>query len=228
MNLAEDIPFPLATASPVVSEGIMHKPRAYRIVKRGFDIAFSTCVIVVGAVPGALLAVVVAADTKAFPIYSQTRVGKGGKPFRILKYRTMVANADELLAELSPSQEDAWHREHKLADDPRITKLGRFLRATSIDEVPQFVNVLLGQISVVGPRPITFEELEYFGADKALLLSCPPGITGIWQTGPRNAATFESGERQALDLEYVRNASLLLDARLIMRTFKSIVERTGK
>ena len=204
------------------------KPLHYRVIKRAFDIAFSTCVVVVGVIPGTFLAIAVMLDTKSSPIYTQVRVGKHGRPFRIYKYRTMVACADELDTLLTSEQVDDWHHEHKVVDDPRITKFGRFLRATSIDETPQFINVLLGQISVVGPRPITFEELEYFGDDKTLLLSCPPGITGIWQTGPRNTATFKSGERQKLDLEYVANASLALDAKLILKTIGAIVKRTGK
>ena len=204
------------------------KPIAYRIVKRAFDMVFSAVVITAGAIPGAILGVIVAVDTKSFPIFSQMRVGRGGKPFRIYKFRTMVTGFDNLEDILAPDQLDEWCKERKVKDDPRITHLGRVLRATSIDEFPQFVNVFMGQISVVGPRPVTFEELKYYGADKFRLLSCPPGITCIWQTGPRNDATFESGERQKLDLEYVENASLTLDAKLILKTIATVVRRTGK
>lgn len=204
------------------------KPLSYRFLKRVFDIVFSAGVIAVTIAPGAVLCVFVAADTKAFPIYTQLRVGRGGKPFHILKFRTMEPHSYRLEDVFTPEQFEQWSREYKLEDDPRITPLGRILRSTSIDEIPQFVNVLLGQISVVGPRPITFEELEYFGDCKSLLLSCPPGITGAWQTGPRNKATFQSGERQRLELEYVANACLALDAKIILKTVKTMLERTGK
>lgn len=199
----------------------------YRFFKRLFDIVFSLCIIVAGAIPGLLLSMAVAIDTKGPPIYSQTRVGKWGRPFKIYKFRTMVADSDNVEKYFTPEQLEVWKRERKVDDDPRITKLGRILRATSLDETAQFVNVLLGQISVIGCRVITFDELKWFGDSRELLLSVPPGITGLWQTGPRNHATFESGLRQELELSYSKNASLALDAKIFFRTFRVIIERTG-
>jgi len=210
------------------TSAIPKKPLGYRFVKRAFDIVFSTGVIVVGFVPGLVLSVLIVADTKGTPIYSSTRIGRGGKPFRIYKFRSMVADSDNLEKYFTPEQLAQWHQEHKVDDDPRITKLGAFIRETSIDEIPQFVNVLLGQISVIGPRVITEEEIGYFGKDKDLLLSVPPGITGMWQTGPRNLATFESGLRQKLELAYVRSASVKLDLSIVGKTVKAMVERTGR
>jgi len=200
----------------------------YHVLKRAFDIIFSTTVIVVGIIPGAVLSVFVARDTGGFPIYSQERVGRKGRTFQLYKFRTMVADADNLENYLSVDQLAEWHREHKLEDDPRITPLGRILRKTSIDEFPQFINALLGQMSVIGPRAITVEELEWFGEDKDLLLSVPPGITGLWQTGQRNQLDFASGMRQEVELVYVRNASLKLDAQIFFKTFKTMLEATGK
>lgn len=200
----------------------------YNLVKRVFDITFSTGALIAGFIPSVILCAIVAADTKGNPIYMQERAGLGGQPFLIFKFRTMVSDADDLEKYFSPDQIDTWTREVKVENDPRVTKLGRFLRAISIDEFPQFANVLLGQMSVVGPRPVSFEELEYFGSDRDELLSCKPGITGLWQTGPRNDATFESGLRQAIELAYVKNASLALDARIILRTFRAIAKRTGQ
>ena len=201
---------------------------AYRAVKRTFDVALSAGAIVVGAAPSLLLCAFIARDVKGNPFYSQIRVGKGGVPFRIYKFRTMYIDSQDVEKYFTDEQMQSWSREVKVEDDPRVTKLGAFLRSASIDEFPQFVNVLFGQMSVVGPRPITFEELEYFGDDASELLSCKPGITGMWQTGPRNAATFESGERQKIELSYVRQASLRLDLELILRTFYVIAKRTGK
>ena len=129
---------------------------------------------------------------------------------------------------LDASQLEQWQRERKVQDDPRITKLGHWLRTTSIDEIPQFINVFLSQMSIIGPRAITNDELEWFGKDKARLLSVPPGITGMWQTGSRNMATFESGFRQELELSYVDSACVKMDAKLFFRTFSTIIARTGK
>ncbi len=151
------------------------------MAKRAFDIAISGCIIAVGAIPCAVLSVSIAADTKDSPIYVQTRVGKCGKPFSIFKFRTMVADADNVEKYLNSEQLRQWQTEHRVDDDPRITPLGRVLRTTSIDELPQFLNVLLGQMSVIGPRPISYDELTHFGKGAALFCSVPGGITGLWQ-----------------------------------------------
>jgi len=155
---------------------IPKKPLYYRFVKRAFDIAFSSCVIAVGLIPGLVLSAFIVADTKGSPIYSSMRVGRKGKQFRILKFRTMVADADNLEKYFTPEQLDEWHREHKVDNDPRITKLGKFLRSSSIDEFPQFINVLFGQMSTIGSRAVTAEEAEYYGEGKGLILSMRPGI----------------------------------------------------
>lgn len=204
------------------------KPLGYRFVKRAFDIAFSSAVIAVGALPGALLSIAVVADTKGSPIYAQERIGRGGRPFRMYKFRTMVADSDDVEKHLSAEQLAQWRHERKVDDDPRITPLGRKLRRLSIDEFPQFINVWLGQISTIGPRVITAEEMEWFGEDKAKLLSVPPGITGLWQTGPRNKVNFEDGSRQALELSYVDGACLRLDAKLLIETIPAMISGTGK
>lgn len=206
------------------------RPLSYRFVKRAFDIAFSACVIAVGLVPCALLSAAIAADTKGSPIYCQERIGRLGRPFRIYKFRTMVADADDVEKHLSPEQLAQWRRERKVDDDPRVTHLGCVLRKTSLDELPQFANVLLGQLSIIGPRAITSDELIEYGVDVPLLLSVPQGITGAWQAGARNGATFETGERQRIELEYVRCASLREDARVFLATFGAMFgkRKTGR
>lgn len=204
------------------------KPLSYRVVKRAFDIVFSTLVIVVGFVPSLGLSVVLALGTKGSPIYTQERIGKGGKRFNIIKFRTMVVDADDLAKHLTPEQMKEWVTEHKVTEDPRVTRMGRFLRRTSIDEFPNFLNVLAGQMSVVGPRAITEKELHWFGDDLEKMLSVPAGITGWWQVSSRNEATFKSGERQKLELYYVDNACLSLDARIIFRTLGAMFEGTGR
>lgn len=201
---------------------------AYRFVKRLFDIVFSIAVIAVFLIPGLILSVAIAIDTKGTPIYTQARVGKRGLEFKIFKLRTMVSDSDDVEKYFTPEQLEIWKRERKVEDDPRITKLGSILRRISVDEFPQFINVLLGQISVIGPRVITYDELEWFGDDAADLLSVPPGITGLWQVGERNNATFESGVRQTIELSYVDTASPVLDLKIVFRTIKAIAERAGK
>ena len=214
----------------VISRTLDCRPFTYRLIKRSFDVLFSALVLTVGLIPGGILAAAIAVDTKGSPIYSQERVGRYGKPFRIYKFRSMVADADNVEQYFTPEQLEVWKRERKVSGDPRITKLGAFLRKTSLDELPQFLNVLVGNISVVGPRSITFDELENFGADAALLCSVPGGITGLWQTSRRNEATFASGERQRIELGYVRNCGVAMDVRCFFKTFAIMFgkKKTGR
>lgn len=172
----------------------------YRFVKRAFDIAFSLCVVVVGLVPITLLLLIIRLESPGSPIYRQERVGYRGQPLRIFKLRTMVADSDDVEKHLSPEQLTQWERERKVDDDPRVTRVGRFLRKTSLDELPQFLNVLAGQMSVIGPRPVVEEELAAYGDDAGELLSAKPGITGWWQVQARNDATYGDGSRQELEL----------------------------
>lgn len=153
-------------------------------------------------------------------MYSQERIGKGGKVIRVLKLRSMVADdADDVEKHLNLAQLEQWEMEHKVDDDPRVTRVGGFIRKTSLDELPQFLNVLKGDMSAIGPRPITKNELAWFGKDAAEYLSVPMGITDLWQATSRNNVSFESGERQRIELEYVRNAGLRMDARCFFGTF---------
>lgn len=199
----------------------------YRLCKRAFDIALSVAVIAVGFVPGLLLSIVIAIDTKGSPIFTQVRIGKGGKPFRIYKFRTMFADSDNLEKYLNREQLSAWKKERKIEDDPRVTRLGRLLRKAYIDELPQFLNVLLNHMSTVGVRPVTEAELGFYGDDKSDFLSVKPGITGYWQTGVHNDAVYEDGSRQAAELYYVRNCSLKMDCYIFLKTFSAIFNKTG-
>lgn len=195
----------------------------YRVVKRAFDVVFSGVACVVGAVPVALVCAAICLDSPGGPIFRQERVGKGGRTIRILKLRTMHADAHEHPERyLSEAQMAQWEREQKVDGDPRVTRVGRLLRRTSLDEVPQFLNVLVGDLSVIGPRPVTEAETREFGAARDEFLSVRPGITGWWQVTERNDATWENGQRQLLELFYVRHASLALDARIFFRTFKAM------
>lgn len=202
---------------------------AYRFVKRSFDIVFSGVVTAVLVVPVAALGIAISLESPGGPMFRQARVGKNGKQIRIFKLRSMYADAHEHPERyLSDEQLAQWRREQKVDNDPRVTRIGRLLRKTSLDELPQFLNVLIGDMSVVGPRPVTEEETYEFGADRDLALSVRPGITGLWQVTARNDATWESGERQRLELEYVRNRSIGMDLRIVLATFGAVLKKTGK
>lgn len=195
----------------------------YRAVKRIFDMVFSTCVVAVLAIPVAAACVAICIDSPGKPFFRQERIGLHGKTIRIFKLRTMVSDAHEHPEKyMTPGQLETWRREQKLGDDPRVTRVGRFLRRTSLDELPQFMNVLTGDLSVIGPRPVTLEETYEFGDGRDEFLSVKPGITGWWQVTERNEATWENGDRQMLELFYVRHASFALDFRIFVRTFKAM------
>lgn len=199
----------------------------YLAAKRVFDICFSLAVCVILALPVAVICVAIAIDSPGKPFFRQERIGLGGKKIRIFKLRTMVADAHISPEKyMTPEQLAIWRREQKLDDDPRITKIGRFLRNTSLDELPQFINVLTGDLSVIGPRPVTLEETYEFGNAREEFLSCKPGITGWWQVISRNDSTWADGSRQLIELFYVRHQSFSLDARVFVKTFKAM--RKGK
>ena len=195
----------------------------YRFIKRTFDVVFSGVVCLVGLIPSAIVCAAIAADSPGSPIFRQERVGQDGRRIGIYKFRTMVADAHEHPERyMTPEQLAQWEREQKVDDDPRITRIGRVLRNTSLDEIPQFLNVLLGDLSVIGPRPVTQAETLEFGDERDEFLSVKPGITGWWQVTERNDATWENGRRQELELYYVRHASLALDLRVFAKTFKAL------
>ena len=204
----------------------------YRFLKRLFDFVFSLCVSVVLVIPVVIVCAFICLESSGSPVYSQERLGKGGKTIKILKLRSMVADAGNVQKYLSPEQLHQWEVERKVDDDPRITKVGQFIRKCSIDEMPQFLNVLNGDLSVIGPRPITRDELEQHFSDeeKAELLSVQPGITGLWQATDRNAATFESGLRQKIELNYVHNRCFRMDWKCFTGTFGAMFgkKRTGR
>lgn len=161
-------------------------------------------------------------------IYRHRRVGKGGRTFECLKFRTMVPNADRILHDVLNSDEALkaeWLQGHKLRNDPRITPMGRFLRRTSLDELPQIWNVLRGDMSLVGPRPVIREELLRYGRASSAYLAVKPGITGLWQTMGRNDTDYR--RRVAIDVYYVRHRSLRLDAYILAKTVRVVVVGDG-
>jgi exopolysaccharide production protein ExoY len=161
-------------------------------------------------------------------LFAHYRVGYDGKLFRCLKFRTMLRESEQVLADLLLSDHVAraeWARDHKLSNDPRITPVGDFLRRSSLDELPQLLNVLRGDMSLVGPRPITVAELTRYGIARWHYLSVRPGITGLWQVNGRNNTTYE--ERVALDRRYVEQRSLWLDICILLKTVRVVVACEG-
>ena len=160
--------------------------------------------------------------------FAHYRVGYDGKLFRCLKFRTMLQDSEQVLSELLEKDETAraeWARDQKLSNDPRITGVGHFLRRSSLDELPQLLNVLRADMSLVGPRPVTVPELTRYGRARWHYLSVRPGMTGLWQVSGRNNTTYE--ERVALDRRYVEQRSLALDLSILLKTVRVVVTRDG-
>ena len=161
-------------------------------------------------------------------LYSQKRIGKNGKIFRLHKFRTMVYNADDILADWlknNPEKRDEYYRDRKIDNDPRITKVGKLLRKTSLDEFPQFLNVLVGQMSMIGPRPVVLDEAENYGKNKEKFLSVRPGLTGYWASNGRSNVSYK--ERMKMELFYVDHCCIRLDIQIIWNTIITVIKREG-
>ena len=199
---------------------------AYRAVKRAFDVCFSACVLVCLSWLFLIVAVAIKLDDPEGPvIFSQARVGRDGREFRMYKFRSMCADAESRLAELAGKNEKDGPV-FKMADDPRVTRVGRFLRKTSIDELPQFVNVLVGDISVVGPRPALPKEVAQYTPRQRQRLSVKQGITCYWQTR-RNRDSITFDEWVDLDLVYVKKCGIWSDLKLIVQTVGCVLTAQG-
>lgn len=217
-----------AKTDGVVEHMMKRKPLAYRVVKRGFDVAASLIGIVLSSPIMAAAAIMIKANDGGPVIHTSVRLGKDGKPFKMLKFRTMVQDADNLERWLTAEKIREYKAEYKLKNDPRITKPGRFLRKTSIDELPQFFSVLKGDMSLVGPRPVVESERQYYTDEEfTLFLSVKPGITGYWQVNGRSDCTYESGERQKLELYYAANQSARLDLSILFKTVGVVLHGGG-
>ncbi|SFJ37260.1 sugar transferase [Jannaschia pohangensis] len=197
-------------------------------LKRAFDVAFAIVLLPILVPVIAVLYILTRLDGGP-GFFGHRRIGKDGAEFRCWKIRSMVVDAKSALAKHLAENPDAaaeWARDFKLADDPRITPLGRFLRRTSLDELPQIWNVLCGEMSFVGPRPVTAEELGKYRTYKHCYLSVKPGITGVWQVSGRGEVDYDT--RVAMDVAYFRNHNLLNDISIIARTAGVMLRRTGQ
>lgn len=211
-----------------ISVGVKVKKAVYLSIKRIFDIICSLIGLIF-IIPIAIIvktAYLISGDTKSI-FYYQERIGKKGKIIHIYKFRSMVYNADEVLKELLKDKKykKEWDQNQKFENDPRITKIGNILRKTSLDEVPQFINVFLGDMSMIGPRPLVKGELDAHDGNHELYESMKPGITGWWACNGRSATTYE--ERLDLEYYYINNFSLWLDVKCIFKTIAAVLFKTG-
>ena len=164
-------------------------------------------------------------DPKGKIIFGHKRVGKNGSLFPCLKFRSMFANAEEMKKNFTPAQKKEYAETFKLKDDPRITKVGRFIRKTSLDELPQLFNILRGDMTIVGPRPIVTEELKYYGEYDKYYMAVKPGLTGLWQVSGRSDTSYD--ERVELDMEYIKTRTILKDIYIMIMTVVKVLKREG-
>ena len=219
-----------AIVQPNIKEKVEVRKVLYKVVKRLIDIlgGLVGCVLLVPITVAVYIARKVLIEDDGPLFYEHLRYGKDGKKFRIYKFRSMCIDADKRLKEYLEQNEEArieFEENHKLKDDPRITKLGKFIRKTSIDELPQFINVLKGDMSLIGPRPIVDGEIEKYGENKDKFLSVRPGLTGYWAANGRSDITYE--ERMKMELYYVDNISFKLDIQIFFKTIISVVKKEG-
>ena len=202
----------------------------YALLKRTFDIVVSFVAIVILFIPMVLVAIINAIFAKVPPIVKIKRVGKDGKTFYLYKFRSMYVDAESRIEHyLTKEQLEIWQRERKIDNDPRITKVGKFIRKTSLDELPQLFNILFGDLSIIGNRPLSQVEYDtHFSDDeKKLLDKMRPGLTGYWQVYGRSNVTFLSGERQKMYLHYSKHANIWLDIKIFFKTFVVVLSRKG-
>jgi len=199
----------------------------YRFIKRTFDILVSGLSLIILSPIFLVIALLIRLDSKGPAFYKHKRIGKNGEFIYLYKFRSMYSDSKERLEELlkDPKIRKEWEENYKLNNDPRITKMGDFLRKTSLDELPQLLNIFNGDMSIVGPRPVVEAELEKYGINKQKFLSVIPGLTGWWACNGRSCTSYE--DRMKLELYYVDNRSIILDLKIIFKTFISVIKRDG-
>lgn len=216
------------SSTEYLTHDISIKKYLYFGVKRLFDIliALIGCLFLLPVIIIVKISYLLHKDFDSI-FFRQKRIGKNGKEFNLYKFRSMVPNADEVLKELlkDPKYKEEWNLNQKFEHDPRITSMGNILRKTSLDELPQFINILIGDMSLIGPRPLVPGELDSHNGNHELYESVRPGISGWWAANGRSATTYE--RRLELEYYYVQHCSLILDIRCVFRTIKAVIFKTG-
>lgn len=211
--------------SSCLGADIGKKSRTYLASKRVLDVVVSVIGLIFLFLPMVLIVLLIKLESPGPAIFVHKRIGKGGEDLPLLKFRSMHVNAEDMINEFSPEQRAEWEENFKLENDPRITRIGKFLRKSSLDELPQLVNVFKGELSIVGPRPITTEELAKYGENKEKFLSVTPGLTGYWQAYARSTCSYE--QRMEMELYYVDNASFWWDIQIMFATVGTVLRGKG-
>jgi len=209
----------------VSNENILKRQSPYRYIKRFMDVILATIALVVLSPIFLIIAIAIKIESKGPVFFKHTRIGKNGKIIKLYKFRSMVINAEELIKSFTPEQMKEYKENYKLTNDPRITKIGKFLRKTSLDELPQLLNIIKGDLSIIGPRPVVTDELEKYGANTKKFLSVTPGLTGYWAANGRSCTTYE--QRMQMELYYIDNLSLKMDIKVFFKTIEAVIKREG-
>lgn len=196
-----------------------------RYTKRIMDIVISLIALIILSPVFLIIAISIKIESRGPVFFVHKRIGKNGKIMKMYKFRTMVPNAEELIKEFTQQQLKEFKENFKLENDPRITKVGKFLRKTSLDELPQLINILKGELSIIGPRPVIGEELEKYGENKSKFLSVTPGLTGYWAANGRSNTSYE--QRMDMELYYIDNMSWKMDVKVFFKTIVSVLKKEG-
>ena len=199
--------------------------KVYIKVKRVIDVILASIALILLSPLFAIIAIAIKIDSKGPVFFAHKRIGKNGKIIKLYKFRSMVINAEELIKSFTPEQMREYKENYKLTNDPRITKVGKFLRKTSLDELPQLINIINGDLSIIGPRPVVADELEKYGVNKDKFLSVTPGLTGYWAANGRSNTTYE--QRMEMELYYIDNLSLKMDIKVFFKTILSVLKKEG-
>lgn len=199
--------------------------KVYIKIKRVIDVILASVALILLSPLFAIIAIAIKIDSKGPVFFAHKRIGKNGKIIKLYKFRSMVINAEELIKSFTPEQMREYKENYKLTNDPRITKVGKFLRKTSLDELPQLINIINGDLSIIGPRPLVADELEKYGVNKDKFLSVTPGLTGYWAANGRSNTTYE--QRMEMELYYIDNLSLKMDIKVFFKTILSVLKKEG-
>jgi bacterial sugar transferase family protein len=199
--------------------------KVYIKIKRVIDVIFASIALILLSPVFAIIAIAIKIDSKGPVFFTHKRIGKNGNIIKLYKFRSMVINAEELIKSFTPEQMREYKENYKLTNDPRITKVGKFLRKTSLDELPQLINIINGDLSIIGPRPLVADELEKYGVNKDKFLSVTPGLTGYWAANGRSNTTYE--QRMEMELYYIDNLSLKMDIKVFFKTILSVLKKEG-
>ena len=201
------------------------RKKVYLAIKRLIDIIGSLIGIILLSPIYIIIAILIKSDSPGKIVFGHTRKGKGGKDIKVYKFRTMYSNANEIFESFTSEQKEEYYTNFKLDNDPRVTKLGGFLRKTSLDELPQLFNILKGDMTIIGPRPIVEKEVEKYGDKAEKLFSVVPGLGGYWQANGRSDTTYE--ERVEMDMYYIDHMCFTLDAKILFQTIFSVLKGEG-